>query len=334
MRIPFPVRIRITFVVLALAALAVPTLAQAGPLRVLAVMSYGPDFPWTAEIMEGIQQELGDAAEVTWFHMHTKRDLAGGPAQAEKAFELYKTMRPDGVIACDDNAQAMFVVPFLKDKVDTPVAFCGVNGDPAEYGYPASNVTGVKERLHLAESVAFAQQLDPDIRSVCYLTKKSPTGTALQGEVVRLEDTLPARSLDYRYAETLDQALEYALEMSSYCDLLFVAALEGVPDKNGNPVPDSVAMPAVARAFDGPTIGTSSYAIELGLLCSVVKTGQEQGRLAAHQLLRAMTGTPIKDIPIQTNILGKRIINVTEMRNLGISPDPMALKGAELTRIP
>ena len=312
---------------------SLPGTVCAEPFRVLAVMSYGPEFPWTAEIMEGIKSELGGRAEITWFHMNTKRDLAGGPAKAAEAFALFQELRPDGVIACDDNAQSMFVVPYLRDKVDTPVAFCGVNGDPAEYGYPAGNVTGVKERLHLAESVAFAQQLDPDIRSICYMVKQSPTADALHWEVDQLKDTLPARSLDFRFPATLEDALEDAREMAGYCDLLFVAAMEGIADKDGRPVPDSEAMPAVARAFDGPTIGTSAYAIRLGLLCAVVKTGQEQGRLAGIQILQAMNGTPISDIPIRTNILGKRIINVTEMRNLGISPKPVVLKGAELTRI-
>lgn len=310
-----------------------PGTGRAEPFRVLAVMSYSPEFPWTLEIMEGIESVLGDKARITWFHMDTKRNLAGGMNKAEEALALYHKIKPDGVIACDDNAQSMFVVPHLKDKVDTPVAFCGVNGDPADYGYPAANVTGVKERLHLAESVAFAQQLDPDIRSICYMVKRSPTADALHWEVDRLKNTLPALSLDFRYPETLEGALADAREMAGYCDLLFVAALEGIADKDGRPVPDAEAMPAVARAFNGPTTGTSAYAIKLGLLCAVVKTGQEQGRLAAEQLLKAMTGTPIKDIPVTANILGKRIINVTEMRNLGISPKPLVLKGAELTRI-
>ena len=320
---------------LVLAALpAFPRPAQAGPYRVLAVMSYTPAFPWTKDVMEGIEGVLKGKAEITWFHMDTKRDLKGGAKKAEEAFELYKKLKPDGVIACDDNAQSLFVVPYLADKVDTPVMFCGVNGDPGQYGYPASNVSGVRERLHLAESVAFAQQLDPSIQSICYMTKKSPTAEGLRWEVERLKNTLPAESLDYRMPETMEQALADARDMAGYCDLLFVASMEGIPDAQGRAVPDAEAMPAIARAFGKPTTGTSSYSIKLGLLCAVVKTGQEQGRLAASKLLEAMSGTPVKDIPVGANVLGKRVINVTEMLNLNISPKPSVLKGAELTRIP
>lgn len=300
--------------------------------KILVVMSYAPNFPWTAEIREGIDQTLKAEADLTYFHMNTKMDPAGGPAMARKAFDLYKRLKPDGVIAADDDAQALFVVPYLREKVSTPVIFCGVNGDPAQYGYPAANVTGVRERTHLAESVAFAQQLDPRIHNVCYMAKKSATGDALFAEARRLESSLPARSLDFMAPETLRQAVDMARGLRERCDLLFLATLEGVPDENGRPVSEAAAFGQVVAAFDKPTIGTSSYVIPFGVLCAVVKTGQEQGRLAAEQMRQVLAGTPLADIPVASNIQGRRIINVTEMRALGITPSPMVLRGAELTK--
>jgi ABC-type uncharacterized transport system substrate-binding protein len=49
-------------------------------------------------------------------------------------------------------------------------------------------------------------------------------------------------------------------------------------------------------------------------------------------LLKAMQGTPIRDIPITRNRLSRAIINVSVMKALGIKPKPIILKDTELIR--
>ena len=91
--------------------------------KVLVVFSYEKDFPWDIEIREGIELRIGDSVELHYYYMNTKVELDRGAERAAEAYELYRRLQPDGVIAADDNAQAMFVVPYLKDKVKTPVMF-------------------------------------------------------------------------------------------------------------------------------------------------------------------------------------------------------------------
>ena len=137
--------------------------AAAGKARynVLVVMSYGPDYEFVQKVREGIESVLSDICRIQHFYMDTKKNLVGGPQKAKAAYALYKKTCPDGVIAADDNAQSMFVVPYLKDKVKTPVMFCGVNEPPEKYGYPAANVSGILERITISQSLAFAKQLIP-----------------------------------------------------------------------------------------------------------------------------------------------------------------------------
>ncbi|MGD8846734.1 MAG: hypothetical protein PVJ84_13215 [Desulfobacteraceae bacterium] len=112
-----------------------------------------------------------------------KRDLKGGPLKAKKAYALYRKFQPDGVIAIDDNAQSMFVVPYLKDKVSVPVMFCGVNSDPDKYGYPASNVTGILERPHISESIAFVKQLVPSVNAFGFIGRDSITTKSMLRQI-------------------------------------------------------------------------------------------------------------------------------------------------------
>ena len=51
-----------------------------------------------------------------------------------------------------------------------------------------------------------------------------------------------------------------------------------------------------------------------------------------EMLLKAIKGTPIKHIPITANKYGKRMLNVTVMKDLGIRPKRRALVGTELVR--
>ncbi len=74
------------------------------------------------------------------------------------------------------------------------------------------------------------------------------------------------------------------------------------------------------------------FEVKLGVLCAVLTTGQEQGETSANMLMKAMQGTPVSQIPITQNRHGKRVINVTVMKSLGIRLKPAVLGTVELVR--
>ena len=138
---------------------------------VLVVMSYEQNNPWCKEIKEGIETALNDQYKATYFYMDTKINMAGGKGKASEAYALYQKLQPKGVIAADDNAQWMFVIPYLKNKVNTPVMFCGVNAEAEKYGYPTSNVSGILERGHIKESITFFKQLVSEAETIGFYPK-------------------------------------------------------------------------------------------------------------------------------------------------------------------
>ncbi len=152
-------------------------------------MSYEQENPWCMEIKEGIDSALADTSEITYFYMNTKINMEDSEQKAKEAYALFQKIKPDGIITADDNAQWMFVLPYLKNKVKTPVMFCGVNAEAEQYGYPASNVSGILERGHIRESIAFVKQLVPSIRTVAFIAKESPSGRALLKQVENELDT-------------------------------------------------------------------------------------------------------------------------------------------------
>jgi ABC-type uncharacterized transport system substrate-binding protein len=301
--------------------------------KVLVVMSYEEDFPWDKEIKQGIESVLSGNSEIRYVYLNTRHnDSETGKTKAKEAYALYQEFKPDGVIAADDNAQSLFVVPYLKDKVKTPIMFNGVNAEPNEYGYPTSHISGILERVHYIESIAFIQQLVPSVKSVGYIWGNNATAKGFYQQVQQEMNTYSAKSVAFRFVETLDDAVKKAEELKPQCDAIFIDLVRGIKDKDGKPLDESAAVPVLVKAFGKPVLTANSYMMKYGALCAVVKTGQEQGQTSAKMLMKAMQGTPVSQIPITKNHNGKRMINATALKAFGIKPDISILQGAEIVK--
>jgi ABC-type uncharacterized transport system substrate-binding protein len=306
--------------------------SHAARYKVLVVMSYHELMPWTQDVKEGIDSEIGGRCDLKYFYMDTKRNLEGGPRKGKKAYAIYRKFQPDGVIAVDDNAQSMFVVPYLKDKVTAPVMFCGVNSEPEKYGYPASNVTGILERPHIGESIALAQQLVPSINTFGFIGKDSITTQSMLKQIQHDAMTYPAKLAAYKLPVTMKEAVMMTEELKEQCDALLIVNVEGIRGRDGKPINKKEVLPVLAKTFGKPTIIDVAKDLRYGILCSVAVSGQEQGSTAARMLLKAMRGTPVSQIPIIQNRHGRVMVNVTAMKTLGIKPRPILLRDAELVK--
>lgn len=321
---------QVTMVMCLSVCFLVPGKLSATSFKVLVVMSYNDQYAWSREIKQGIDQVLSGTCRIKYFWLDSKKDLEGGEKKASQAFELFQRFQPDGVIAADDNAQSLFVVPYLSGKVKTPVMFCGVNAEPEVYRYPSANVSGILERLHFRNSIAFAQLLVPSIKKIIYLTRESPSARAVFKQYEREHSTYPAESVAFIMPKTLNEALSAVTALRNKSDALFYETMDSIKDDQGRVFSDEAVIPLVVKAYGKPLISNNLSHVKSGTLCAVIKTGQEQGRIASEMLLKAMQGTPISQIPITRNRHGKRIINLSAMKALGIKPSSGALKGVQL----
>lgn len=300
------------------------------PYKVLVVMSYEQKNPWVKEIETGIEAALGDTSQVSYFYMDTKIDLASGSKKATQAYAKFKELKPDGVITADDNAQSMFVLPYLMGKTNVPIMFCGVNATPEKYGYPASNISGILERGHVRETIAYLQQLSPDIQTISFVTHDSPSGQALKRQVEAESHNYTATIKGFHLIKTGDQLRALGKRLQVETDAIFIDSLEGIEDSTGRAKTNKEALSILMEAFQGPVVGANRYHVDQGVLTAVVKTGEEQGKTAAKMLLRAMQGAPVPNMPITQNYRGRRVINVATMRQLQMRPRPIDLRGAAL----
>lgn len=306
--------------------------AQDDPLNVMVVMSYEENNPWCQAIKRGIDTALGAHAQATYFYMDTKVAPQHGPKKADEALLEYQRLQPDGLIAVDDNAQSMFVVPFLKDRVSTPVMFAGVNAAADKYGYPNHHISGILERAHVRESLAFAKQLLPDISNACFVTNDVPSGHALKKQVESEQKDYPVNVHNFYPVSSISQLASRQAELKSSCDLLFVDSLEGITDDQQRPLVNKEVIEKLNQIFGGPLLGGNRYQVEQGAWAAVVKTGQEQGETAAEMLLKAMRSEDASNIPVVKNTKGERVVNVTALDKNNVPLKPLVLRGATLVR--
>ncbi len=298
--------------------------------KVLVVMSYHEDNEWELQIKEGLEQKL-QGAIIEYFWLDSKKNLEKISGKAKEAYALYQKFQPDGVIAADDNAQAFFVLPFLKDKVKTPVVFCGVNNEATKYGYPASNVTGVVEKSHYRESLSYAQIIDSSIKSFGIIYKDTPTARANLKQINQEQAQYTVKLAETVKVATVEEVKKAVAGLSTKVDILLCLDLAGLQNQKGEFVEEVDVLRMIAQLWQKPSVGGSEWELEAGMLCGVVKNGREQGDLAVEMLLQLWEGKAARDIPLTQNKNGRRVINLKAAQSLGIKLPPEAVMGAKVT---
>jgi ABC-type uncharacterized transport system substrate-binding protein len=311
--------------------LAWMNVGAAASCKVLAVMAYQDDFVIMEAIKEGIEEILGETCDIRYAYLNALSEPQYIEERAKETYTLYQEFQPDGVIATNNEAQEYFVVPYLKGKVDTPVIFCDVGEAPEVFGYPTNHITGILKRPFIADTIVFAQQIDPGIKTVGFLFAKEPTSDGLAKQISAEADTYTAEILEPSYVTTFDEALATTKDLKEQADALFIGPIGRLlVDSAGNLIPMSRLVTGIAQEFGKPTMTIWEIVVQSGALCAVSDFSQEQGRVAAEMLQKTMQGTPVSEFPITQNQFGQRIVNKTVLKELGITPSRQVLTGVDI----
>lgn len=298
---------------------------------VLVIMSYDEKNDSEREIAEGLEVTLA-GQRLRYFYLDTKNHLDQGPAKAAKAFLLYQELKPDVVIAADDTAQEIFVIPYLMGKTSTPIVFCGVNDSASQYGYPNAQVTGVIEKKHYRQSIGFAQLIDPTIKKIAVVYRETPTNSTNLAQIKREENDYGVTITSFTKVNSRRELLSTLGKLHEEADALLALNLAGIDSDSSEKMEQSAATALAAQNWNKPSIGSSKIEIEAGFLCGVAKTNIEQGLIAGKMALKILHGATPADIPVTENQTGQRMINATTASRLELKLKPMVLIGSTLVR--
>lgn len=297
--------------------------------KVLAVMSYGPDNGSESETRRGLTTRLKNQV-VKYIFLDTRKHLNQGAKRAREAYKEYKKFQPDAVVAANDNAQRLFVLPYLKDREQVPVIFCGVNNEAGKYGYPTALITGVLEKKRYNESIGFAQVIVPGIKHLGVIYKNNPTNKINIARIEEEKDRYPTRITAIRAVETLKEAKMVMREFNHTVDAVLILNLTGIKDDSGRPLNSRQVMNRVLSVCRRPTIATELWEVKSGVLCGVVHSSRAQGEQAADFLYQIWQGTAIENLPLIENHNDRRYLNITTLKQLGLPLSTMAAVGTRI----
>ena len=290
----------------------------------LLVHSYHQGYRWVDTITEGVRSAIqGTGLELDIFCMDAKRhtDEAWKIDAGRRARQRVDQYHPDIILAADDDAQQYFAAFYLNTAL--PVVFTGVDADPSKYGYPAANVTGVIERPHFKESLAFARALCTHgrlrpIKRIAVLSCHDSTSILALGFMK--QEQLDVEVAEWLMVDDFDDWKKAVERFNRSVDAIVIRSYQAVkkPGSAENVAPRDVAA-WTCRHATVPTIAFHDFEIEDGLLVGVVKSGQEYGRIPAEYALRILAGTPPSSLPIIKPGQGIKMINCATARRLGIS---------------
>ena len=306
--------------------------AAASGGRVLLVHSYNTGYPWVDSITRGVRQTLaGSGIQLEVFYMDTKRNtgLEWKTKSGEMAMERVKALQPDVVIAADDNAQEYFAKK-LAGQENPRVVFLGVNADPAKYGYPASNITGILERPFVAETMSLLKEISPQAKTAAVITDKSETSDGVI-EYIKSLKALPLRIVMIVQPETFKEWQETVEKAQHIADAIIFNTYHTV--RRGNEKlsmsPGEVIKWTLANNTK-PEAGLLEFNMEDGVMCGVAESGEEYGREAGEMARQMITaGKTANDFPVKITEKGIRMINISAAGNLGITIPGQVIASAD-----
>ena len=310
----------------------------ANGLRVFVVQSYNPEYIWTQHINEGLREALrGLKVSLEYFYMDAKRspDPEALRQSAQDILRQIEAKSPQVVVTVDDAAQAYLAEPFLKGRKSPQVIFCGVNAPIALYGFPASNVSGVRERWHFREGFALLKQIAPRLRSVVVLTDDSESsGYVLENlhEDQRQSGRFALRLVGVEKIHTFQDWQRKVLAYQTRADALALGMFHSLLDETTGRVAPPEKVSAWTNAVNKrPTLGFADYAQEHGLLCGVLESGREQGSLAGDMVRRVLEkGVRAGTLPVRINQKGIVLVNLKAAERLSLSIPYEIIEAAEV----
>ena len=290
--------------------------------KVLMIDSYHEGYAWSDGIVDGVKKVLGDTYDLKVVRMDTKRNSSD--EAKKKAAEMVKqeldNWKPNVVIAADDNASKLVVVPFLKGT-DIPVVFCGINWDASDYGFPCANVTGMLE-ISLINPLMDAMNKFAKGKRVGFLGKNNETDRKEADQIVKKFNL----QLTSKFINTFEEWKASFTELQTQVDMLLIINNAGITGWN-----DAEAKKFVLENTKVPT-GTSHDHVTPFVLIGYTKLASEQGEWAAKAAEQILQGKSPKDIPVTHNEKGQLYLNMSIAGKMGVQFPLEMLKVAKIVK--
>ncbi len=295
---------------------------------ILILNSYHQGFKWTDDLTTAVVTNMEASLKKVDVHieyMDAKRIY--NEQLITSLYQLlslkYKDRKPDVIITSDDDALTFIKRYHQELFAGIPVVFCGVNNVQAALNVPKNSFTGIIELLDISDNIQLAIKLFPRTSSIVIVSDGTPTGLGTRHMVSESESDYPSLQFIYLKGEelTTEEMLTYLRGVQPGSVVLAPAWYK---DRDGKIFDNTEIYPLIAEASPVPVIATSSANLGLGLLGGKVNSGVTQGRYAAEQALRILSGqTSPSDLPVELASRNQYMFDSRQLSRFGISEEDL-----------
>ncbi len=187
--------------------------------------------------------------------------------------------------------------PSKKFYPDIPILFCCSFPGQIDPRSTGSQSTGSWFQLNPAETLDAAVRLLPNTRHVFVIAGQSRYDRGLTA-LVKAGLTFYRTGFDITYLTDLsmDELQERLKQLPSNSIVLYVSFFKDAQGRNFLNVTE--ALPMIMAASNAPVFGVSDTYVGHGIVGGFVVSFEEQGRIAARNVLEILGGKAAQDIPI------------------------------------
>lgn len=330
-----------------------PNTANPFPRRehVLIVHSYDEGFRWTSEQGHGIVAGLREAGlregveyDLRTFFMDTRITYTTSEQVNERASEamgLIEEFEPAVVFVTDDVALRTVAVRWVEAHPDSKVAFVfsGINIDPTVYApiaglqRPGGRITGLIERIPVAEAMVAVKRVFPNASRMALLADGSASSAAAiadyeanyPGGVGR-----PVQVTGFTQAKTFADWQRQIADAGRQADVLGVLNYHGLTDESGRVVPPATVLDWTLRNSTRPVVGLLTDWARDGLPMAVGNSGQQHGAAAGQIGAGILRGGDPGQVAIVDPKLVETAFNLEAIRRLGLAVPQAEIESAGL----
>lgn len=275
-------------------------------IHVLILNSYNQGFKWTDDIVAAVTSTMSAKLKKIEFsleYMDTKRyvDRQLNELLLQTLALKYQRLQPDIIITSDDNALDFMQQHHQTLFPDVPVVFCGVNNVQDALSVDREYFTGLVETLDISANIDLVRHLLPKINEIVIVSDGTSTGIGTRQMAIDAERDYPNMTFIYLNGEELstDEMLTRLRHIKTTTSAVLAPAW--YLDKDGNTFDNKTIYPRIAEASPVPVFVTSAANLGMGGIGGKVNSGTIQGKNAANQALRILSGdATTKDLPVET----------------------------------